>query len=123
MNRHVIVSPSGNLVDHKDMFIKFFGIDEDIINGVSISMELVIIPPNASDNIPPHRHTNCDTAIFIFDGEGITLYGELLEFSSSFKKGDFIYIPKDLRHQPKNTGNIDIVSIIARNTGKEKTSE
>lgn len=54
-------------------------------------MHLLTVPP--SGRAKAHLHENHETALYILDGEAVTLYGERLENCIHSRAGDLVYIP------------------------------
>lgn len=97
----------------------FVGISSDSAGSKGISMNLVVIPPGASAE--PHYHKDFETAIYMLEGEVETRYGEGLKKSMVNRKGDFLFIPPDLPHQPVNLSTIrPALAIVSRNDPNER---
>ncbi len=97
------------------------GVSEALVGAWGIHLALATLPPGCSST--PHRHTNCESAIYITRGRGRFLVGEQLETSLEFGPGDFIYVPPDAPHQPINDGSEPVEMVVARNTPIEIVEE
>lgn len=99
----------------------YVGISEQTAGATGISMNIVIIPPGAKAQ--PHYHEGFETAIYILKGDVQTFYGENLAKSCINQKGDFIYIPSGVPHQPVNlSSETEAVALVARNDANEQES-
>ena len=97
----------------------FVGISELTAGSLGISMNLVVIPPGGQAE--PHLHLGFETAIYLLQGDVETRYGEQLRHTQVNHAGDFIYIPADVPHQPRNLSNTEpALAIVARNTANEQ---
>ena len=97
----------------------FVGISSDSVGSKGISMNLVVIPPGGSAE--PHYHKDFETAIYMLEGEVKIRYGDGLKKSLINKKGDFLFIPPDLPHQPVNLSATDpAMAIVSRNDPNER---
>ena len=84
-----------------------------------ISMNLVIIPPGGVAKA--HLHTDPETAIYVLKGRVETHFGPGLAETQVNKAGDFIYIPANVPHQPRNLGATEpVIAIVARNDANEQ---
>ncbi len=97
----------------------FIGISADTAGAKSISMRLVIIPPGGTTK--PHYHDGFEEAVYLIQGMVETRYGKELEKSVTNKAGDFIYIPSNVPHQPRNLSETEsAIAIISRNDPYEQ---
>lgn len=76
----------------------------------------VLAPGHASI---PHRHINCESAIYVVKGKGKFLCGPDLETVLEIAEGDCLYVPPEAVHQPVNDGDGPLELIVARNTQEE----
>ena len=82
-------------------------------------MNLVVIPPGTSPE--PHYHKDFETAIYILQGEVETRYGEGLKETMINRKGDFVFIPPGVPHQPYNLSKTEpAMAIVSRNDANEQ---
>jgi len=96
----------------------YVGISRDTAGASGISMNLVVIPPGGSPE--PHYHKDFETAIYLLQGRVETRYGENLKERMITEKGDFVYIPPGVPHQPFNLSNIEpAIAIVSRNDPNE----
>ena len=97
----------------------FVGISRDSAGSKGISMNLVVIPPGGSAE--PHYHKDFETAIYMLEGQVETRYGDGLKKSLINRKGDFLFIPPDLLHQPINLSPTKpAIAIVSRNDPNER---
>jgi uncharacterized RmlC-like cupin family protein len=84
-------------------------------------MYFVVIPPGGSAE--PHRHKDHETALYVLKGRVETRYGPGLKKSVINEAGDFIFIPPNLPHQPRNLSDSEPAhAIVARNDANEQES-
>ncbi len=99
----------------------FTGISEKTAGSKAISMNLVIIPPGGAAE--PHIHQGYETAIYLVKGRVETAYGLGLRHKVVNEEGDFIYIPADVPHQPRNLSTTEAaMAIVARTDPNEQES-
>jgi uncharacterized RmlC-like cupin family protein len=97
----------------------FVGVSKETVGAQGISMNLVVIPPGASPE--PHYHKEFETAIYILQGEVETRYGEGLKETMINRKGDFVFIPPGVPHQPYNLSTTEpVMAIVSRNDANEQ---
>lgn len=96
----------------------FPGISRESAGSRGICMYKVVIPPGAAGE--PHRHLKFETAIYVLKGRVETRYGKGLRKSVVNEAGDFVFIPPDLPHQPRNLSETEAAeAIVARNDASE----
>lgn len=99
--------------------VKYFvGISKDTAGSKKISMNLVVIPPGAVS--VPHYHKDYETAIYMLEGRVETHYGEGLKESIVSEKGDFVYIPAGVPHQPVNLSDTEPAKAIVSRTDSDE---
>lgn len=119
-NKIVTVRPKNQVVT-KQGLPNFVGISKESAGSVRIAMNIVEIPPNGTGK--PHLHRDHETAIYILEGEIETKFGEGLAQSVVNKEGDFVYIPANCPHQPRNISDSKRArAVIARTDPKEQES-
>ena len=97
----------------------FVGISAATAGAKGISMNMVIIPPGGAAK--PHRHRGFESAIYLVKGRVETRYGPGLKQSVINEAGDFIFIPPDVPHQPRNLSATEpAIAIVARNDPNEQ---
>jgi uncharacterized RmlC-like cupin family protein len=112
-----IQSPEG--ITSRQGLPYFVGISERTAGAKGISMNLVIIPPGGAAK--PHLHQGYETAIYVLKGRVETRYGRGLRQSVINEAGDFVYIPPDLPHQPRNLSQTEpAMAIVSRNDPNEQ---
>lgn len=86
-----------------------------------LSMNMVIIPPGGAAE--PHYHDGFESAVYLIEGRVETRYGPGLEKSVINEAGDFIFIPPNVPHQPRNLSDTEkAVAIVSRNDPDEQES-
>jgi uncharacterized RmlC-like cupin family protein len=83
-------------------------------------MHLLTVPPGGWAKVHPHE--NHETAIYLLDGEAITLYGDQLQHHVFTKAGDLVYIPAGVPHLPINLCSKPVSAVIARTDPNEQES-
>jgi uncharacterized RmlC-like cupin family protein len=106
--------------DGKQGLTYFCGIAAETVGSKGICMHLLTIPPGA--RAKAHLHENHETAIYILDGEALTLYGDRLQHTMINKAGDLVYIPAGVPHLPINMSAKPISAVIARTDPNEQES-
>jgi uncharacterized RmlC-like cupin family protein len=97
----------------------FVGISADTVGAKGLSMNIVVIPPGASAE--PHRHKGYESAVYLMEGRVETRYGEGLKKSVINGPGDFLFIPPDVPHQPRNLSDTEPArAIVVRNDPNEQ---
>ena len=97
----------------------FIGVSRDSAGARGISMNLVVIPPGGTAE--PHFHKDFETAIYILEGTVETRFGEGLRESVLTQKGDFLFIPPGVPHQPFNLSPTEPArAIVSRNDANEQ---
>jgi uncharacterized RmlC-like cupin family protein len=99
----------------------FHGISAETSGSKVLSMNLVIIPPGAQAEA--HYHDGFESAIYLIQGKVETRYGAHLEKSVINQSGDFIFIPPNVPHQPRNLSQTEpAIAIVTRNDPDEQES-
>ena len=106
--------------DGKQGLTYFCGIAAETVGSKAICMHLLTIPPGG--RAKAHLHENHETALYILNGEAVTLYGERLENSIHSRAGDLVYIPAGVPHVPINLSDKPTSAVIARTDPNEQES-
>jgi uncharacterized RmlC-like cupin family protein len=114
-----LVRPS-DTYDGKQGLTYFEGIASETVGSRAICMHLLTIPPGGRAKV--HLHQDHETAIYILQGEAITLWGDNLEERTDLRGGDLFYIPAGVPHLPVNIGNAPVSAVIARTDPNEQES-
>ncbi len=114
-----VVRPT-DTYDGKQGLTYFCGIAAETVGSKGICMHLLTIPPGA--RAKAHLHENHETAIYILDGETLTLYGDRLQHQIINKMGDLVYIPAGVPHLPINLSDKPASAVIARTDPNEQES-
>lgn len=86
-----------------------------------LSMNMVVIPPGGAAE--PHYHDGFESAVYLIEGRVETRYGPGLKKSVINEAGDFIFIPPNVPHQPRNLSDTEkAVAIVSRNDPDEQES-
>lgn len=106
--------------DGKQGLTYFCGIASETVGSKGICMHLLTVPAGARAKV--HLHENHETAIYMLDGEVLTLYGHRLEHCIPTRAGDLVYIPAGLPHLPINLSDKPASAVIARTDPNEQES-
>jgi len=106
--------------DGKQGLTYFCGIAAETVGSKGICMHLLTIPPGG--RAKAHLHENHETALYVLDGETVTLYGDRLEHHMRNKAGDLVYIPAGVPHLPVNLSGKPASAVIARTDPNEQES-
>ena len=121
LDQDIITVRPAETVDTIQRLPNFVGISEQTAGAQGLSMNLVVIPPGAKAE--PHYHDGYETAIYLLEGQVQTFYGENLAKSVVNQKGDFIFIPSGVPHQPVNLSSTEAaLALVARNDPNEQES-
>lgn len=108
-------------IDTRQGLPNFVGISAATANAKRLSMNIVVIPPGGAAK--PHVHKGFESAVYLIKGKVETRYGENLIHSVVNKAGDFLFIPPDVPHQPRNLSDTEpAVAIVTRNDPNEQES-
>lgn len=118
LTKHISVIRAEKEIMTRQKIPYFLGISKETTGASGISMNLVIIPPGAAPE--PHYHKDFETAIYIIEGRVDNRYGDGLKESVITGKGDFVYIPPGVPHQPVNLSDTEpAIAIVSRNDPNE----
>ena len=121
MNNKIVTVRPSTTINTLQKLPNYVGISEATTGAQGISMNMVVIPPGAKAE--PHFHKGFETAIYLLEGRVETLYGEGLQQSVINEAGDFIFIPANVPHQPRNLSNTEAaIALVARNDPNEQES-
>ncbi len=98
----------------------FAGVAAETIGSRGICMHLLTVPPGA--RAKAHLHEGHETAIYVLAGEGITIFGDQLQYAQRSKAGDIVYIPAGVPHLPVNLGSEPVRAVVARTDPNEQES-
>jgi uncharacterized RmlC-like cupin family protein len=96
------------------------GIAAETVGAKGICMHLLTIPPGG--RAKAHLHESHETAIYVLDGEAVTLYGDRLQHHVLSRAGDLVYIPAGLPHLPVNLSGKPTSAVITRTDPNEQES-
>lgn len=117
---HCRVIRANHTYDGKQGLTYFNGIAAETVGAQAICMHLLTVPPGG--RAKAHLHEAHETAIYVLDGETITLYGDHLEHSIASRAGDLVYIPAGVPHLPVNLSDKPASAVIARTDPNEQES-
>ncbi len=99
----------------------YVGISAETAGSKVLSMNLVIIPPGGQAEA--HYHNGFESAVYLLEGRVETRYGKGLAKSVINEAGDFILIPPNVPHQPRNLSQTErAIAIVTRNDPNEQES-
>ncbi|MDJ0514111.1 MAG: cupin domain-containing protein [Methyloceanibacter sp.] len=97
----------------------FPGISDKTAGATGLSLLKVVIPPGATAKA--HVHKGYESAVYLIQGRVETRYGEDLKKRIVNEAGDFVFIPADVPHQPRNLSETEpAIAIVARNAPDEQ---
>jgi len=121
IDAEIIVVHAPEKLKSKQNLPYFHGISSQNTNSRVLSMNLVIIPPGGQADA--HYHDGFESAVYLLQGRVETRYGHGLKKSIINQAGDFIYIPPNVPHQPRNLSQTEpAIAIVARNDPDEQES-
>lgn len=121
IDAEIIVIHSPEELLSKQNLPYFHGISSQNTGSKVLSMNLVIIPPGGQADA--HYHDGFESAVYLLQGRVETRYGRGLRKSIINQAGDFIYIPPNVPHQPRNLSQTEpAMAIVARNDPNEQES-
>ncbi len=121
IDAEIIVIRTPEELKSKQNLPYFHGISSQNTGSRVLSMNLVIIPPGGQADA--HYHDGFESAIYLIQGRVETRYGHGLGKSIINQAGDFIYIPPNVPHQPRNLSQTEpAMAIVARNDPDEQES-
>lgn len=114
----VRVRPEENFTTKRNLNY-FPGLSEKTAGTQGLSMMLVRIPPGGKAE--PHYHEGFEAGIYILEGKVDNKFGEGLKESVVTEKGDFLFIPPGVPHQPINLSDTEpALAIVSRNIPSEE---
>ncbi len=97
----------------------FPGISDKTAGATGLSLLKVVIPPGATAKA--HVHNGYESAVYLIQGRVETRFGDGLKKTVLNEAGDFIFIPADVPHQPRNLSDTEpAIAIVARNAPDEQ---
>ncbi len=95
------------------------GISDKTTGAEAISMNVIVVPPGGKGE--PHYHRGFEAAIYQLEGKVETRFGEGLKESIVSEKGDLLFIPPGVPHQPINLSDTErAVAIVSRSDPSEQ---
>jgi uncharacterized RmlC-like cupin family protein len=117
-NNLIRVRPDESFTTRRN-FNYFPGLSENTAGTQGLSMMRVRIPPGGKAE--PHYHDGFETGLYILEGKVENRFGEGLKESVVTEKGDFLFIPPGVPHQPINLSDTEpALAIICRNIPSEE---
>lgn len=97
------------------------GISSQTAGSRGICMHVLHLPPRAVEKA--HLHRNHETAIYIVSGTAELRYGERLKHHAIVRAGEFLYIPPNTPHLPRNPSETEeCLVVLARTDPNEQES-
>ena len=97
----------------------FPGISDKTGGATGLSLLKFVIPPGATAKA--HIHKGYESAVYLIQGRVETRFGDGLKKTVVNEAGDFIFIPADVPHQPRNLSDTEpAIAIVARNAPDEQ---
>lgn len=106
--------------DGKQGLTYFCGVASETVGSKGICMHLVTVPPGG--RAKAHLHESHETALYVLEGETVTLYGDRLQHHFVTRAGDLAYIPAGVPHLPVNLSERPASAVIARTDPNEQES-
>jgi len=106
--------------DGKQGLTYFCGIAAETVGSTGICMHLLTVPPGG--RAKAHLHESHETAIYMLEGEAVTLFGDALQHHIHTRQGDLVYIPAGVPHLPVNISDRPVSAVIARTDPNEQES-
>lgn len=106
--------------DGKQGLTYFCGVASETVGSKGICMHLVTVPPGG--RAKAHLHESHETALYVLEGETVTLYGDRLQHHFVTRAGDLAYIPAGVPHLPVNLSKSPASAVIARTDPNEQES-
>jgi len=114
----VRVRPEENYTTKRNLNY-FAGLSENTAGTQNLSMMLVRIPPGG--RAEPHYHDGFEAGIYILEGKVDNRFGDGLKESVVTEKGDFLFIPPGVPHQPINLSPTEpALALVSRNIATEQ---
>ena len=115
----VTVVKEGVAIDAKQEIPYFVGVSARTTGASGISMQRTVIPPGGMAKA--HSHLGFESAIYILQGRVEMRYGPGLRESVINGPGEFIYIPANVPHQPRNLSDTEpAIAVVARNDADDQ---
>ncbi|MGW6008012.1 cupin domain-containing protein [Streptomyces sp. NPDC055210] len=94
------------------------GISAQSAGALALCLHQLVMAPGSRGR--PHLHEGHESAIFIQSGQVEVWHGPDLTEHVTLRAGDYIHIPADTPHMPVNTGDQDMVCLVARTDPQEQ---
>lgn len=99
----------------------YVGISGETAGSKSLSMNMVVIPPGGQAEA--HYHDGFESAVYLIQGRVEMRYGVGLAKTVVNETGDFVFIPPNVPHQPRNLSDTEpAIAIVSRNDPNEQES-
>jgi uncharacterized RmlC-like cupin family protein len=120
-SKKCIVNRSNKTYPTKQGFRCHSGISFQTAETIGLCMHVVRLPPGSVEKA--HLHQDHETAIYQISGTSELRYGEQLEEFEILRPGEFLYIPPNTPHLPRNSSETEeCVVVIARTDPNEQES-
>ena len=119
--KHCVVNNSSETYMSKQGFPYLSGISNQTAGSDGICMHVLHLPPRAVEKA--HLHRNHETAIYIVSGVAEFRYGVNLEHHGVVRAGEFLFIPPNIPHLPRNPSETEeCLVVLARTDPNEQES-
>lgn len=107
--------------DHRAGMRIQFGVSGELTGSENVFMTRQTIPPGMRST--PHRHTNCETAMFVLRGPIVMRSGAALEVEMRAETGDFFHVPENALHQISNPSTDEVAEVVLCRDAAEEIVE
>lgn len=112
---------SREMLEGKQEVSYFTGVSSTSVGASGICMHLLTIPPGQQGRA--HLHEHHETAIYVLSGHARMWYGAGLQQVVDVQAGDFLYIPANTPHLPRNLSRTEPArAVVARTDPNEQES-
>ena len=102
-------------------FQRSVGVSADVTGAEHLWSAEVELAPGAVSH--PHHHAECESSIYLIDGEARFYTGESLEQRIDAKAGDFIWVPAHEVHVEQNRSRTDTLRMIVTRSPRDVVVE
>jgi uncharacterized RmlC-like cupin family protein len=102
-------------------FRRSIGVSGDLTGAAQLWAAEVEMAPGAVSR--PHHHAECETSIYLVDGEARFYAGDNLEQRLDARAGDFIWVPPNELHVEQNLSRTQPLLMVVTRTPRDVTVE
>lgn len=103
--RRCVVNRSDKTYLSKQGFVCHSGISKETAGSRCLCLHKVRLSPGAVEKA--HLHRDHETAIYIVSGKAELRYGDRLQHHETVSAGEFLYIPANVPHLPRNASSTE----------------